>query len=27
MNNNIGSLNVSVSCGIFLAKIVSQWKK
>ncbi|WNE41093.1 MAG: Putative TrmH family tRNA/rRNA methyltransferase [Mycoplasmataceae bacterium] len=27
MNNNIGSLNVSVSCGIFLAKITSQWKK
>lgn len=24
MHNNIGSLNVSVSCGIFLAKITSQ---
>jgi 23S rRNA (guanosine2251-2'-O)-methyltransferase len=27
MNNNIGSLNVSVSCGIILAGVVSQWKK
>ncbi|WNE40467.1 MAG: Putative TrmH family tRNA/rRNA methyltransferase [Mycoplasmataceae bacterium] len=27
MKNSIGSLNVSVSCGIFLAKIVSQWEK
>lgn len=27
MNNNITSLNVSVSCGIVLAQIVSQWEK
>lgn len=27
MSNDIGSLNVSVSCGIILAKVVSQWKK
>src|SRR4051794_14374406 len=27
MNNNIGSLNVSVSCGIILAQVVSQWGK
>jgi len=27
MSNNIGSLNVSVSCGIILAQIVSQWNK
>lgn len=27
MNNNITSLNVSVSCGIILAHVVSQWKK
>src|SRR6185503_8889972 len=27
MSNNIGSLNVSVSCGIILAEVVSQWGK
>ena len=27
MSNNIGSLNVSVSCGIILAEVVSQWEK
>jgi len=27
MNNNITSLNVSVSCGIILAQVVSQWEK
>ncbi|CAH1756738.1 9104_t:CDS:1 [Entrophospora sp. SA101] len=27
MSNNIGSLNVSVSCGIFLAQVVSQREK
>ncbi|CAG8787008.1 28714_t:CDS:2, partial [Racocetra persica] len=26
MSNNIGSLNVSVSCGIILAQVVSQWE-
>ena len=27
MSNNIGSLNVSVSCGIVLAEVVSRWGK
>jgi 23S rRNA (guanosine2251-2'-O)-methyltransferase len=27
MSNNIGSLNVSVSCGIILAEVVSQWER
>jgi 23S rRNA (guanosine2251-2'-O)-methyltransferase len=27
MSNNISSLNVSVSCGIVLAQVISQWKK
>jgi len=27
MNNNIGSLNVSVSCGIILTRVISQWEK
>ena len=27
MNNNITSLNISVSCGIILAHVVSQWEK
>ncbi|MCE8163546.1 MAG: 23S rRNA (guanosine(2251)-2'-O)-methyltransferase RlmB [Candidatus Moeniiplasma glomeromycotorum] len=27
MNNNIGSLNISVSCGIILAQVISQWEK
>jgi 23S rRNA (guanosine2251-2'-O)-methyltransferase len=27
MKNDIGSLNVSVSCGIILAEIISQWEK
>ncbi|CAG8453622.1 10955_t:CDS:2 [Ambispora leptoticha] len=27
MSNNIGSLNVSVSCGVILAEVVSQWEK
>jgi len=27
MSNSIGSLNVSVSCGIILSEVVSQWEK
>jgi len=27
MNNDITSLNVSVSCGIILAQVISQWEK
>ena len=27
MSNNIGSLNVSVSCGIILSGVISQWER
>ncbi|MEG7978796.1 MAG: 23S rRNA (guanosine(2251)-2'-O)-methyltransferase RlmB [Mollicutes bacterium UO1] len=27
MSNNIGSLNVSVSCGIIMSQVISQWEE